>query len=249
MVRRLVNLGSGFWNIRCTMKIAGVINIGTQVSIVRLKSGRFVLLDSYALNGEIRELVMALTKDGALVEAVLNLHPFHTLHCEAMARDFPQARFYGSERHHRHCPGVPWQTDTVESDSVAEKYRTELQFSLPAGIDYISNDEEVHAGSLLAFHPASRAIHVNDTLNVLPVPAFLRGRVPRLVLHPSLKRALAPDAGASQDFCAWLELLGRRRSNARTLCATHNGVLRFAEGEFEKLTREIAARARSKLLT
>ena len=167
MTRRLVNLGSGFWNVRCSMKVAGIINVGTQVSIVRLQSGRFVFLDSYTLNGEIRELVMGLTQDGSLVEAVLNLHPFHTLHCAAMARDFPAAKFYGSERHHRVCPSVPWETERVESVAVAEKYSRDLEFSLPAGITYFSENEKVHAGSLLAFHPASGSLHVDDTLETL----------------------------------------------------------------------------------
>ena len=136
MTRRLVNLGSGFWNIRCTMKVAGVFNVGTQISIVRLQSRRFVFLDSYTLNGEIRDLVMGLTQDGSLVEAVLNLHPFHTLHCAATARDFPAAKFYGSERHHRVCTSVPWETERVESAAVADRYSRDLQFSLPAGIQY-----------------------------------------------------------------------------------------------------------------
>ncbi|WP_335949447.1 hypothetical protein [Salipiger bermudensis] len=110
---------SGFWNIRCTMKVAGIVNVGTQVSIVRLQNGRFIFLDSYTLNGEIRELVMGLTQDGSLVEAVLNFHPFHTLHCAAMTRDFPVAKFYGSERHHRACTSVPWEAERVESAAAA----------------------------------------------------------------------------------------------------------------------------------
>ncbi|NDV50104.1 hypothetical protein [Salipiger sp. PrR003] len=57
MTRRLVNLGHGFWNVRLTMKIGGILNVGTHVSIVRKKSGRFVILDSYTLNGEIKEPV------------------------------------------------------------------------------------------------------------------------------------------------------------------------------------------------
>jgi hypothetical protein len=80
------------------MKLAGIINIGTHVSIVRLRTGRFVFLDSYPLNGEGRDQLLGLTKGGALVEAVFNLHPFHTLHCEAMARDSPKANFDSSER-------------------------------------------------------------------------------------------------------------------------------------------------------
>ncbi|MDT0577118.1 hypothetical protein RM533_13175 [Croceicoccus sp. F390] len=47
----------------------------------------------------------------------------------------------------------------------------ELAFSLPDGIDYISDDENVHAGSLLVFHSSNGALHVDDTFNVLPPPA------------------------------------------------------------------------------
>lgn len=247
MTRRLVNLGSGFWNVRCSMKVAGIINVGTQVSIVRLQSGRFVFLDSYTLNGEIRELVMGLTQDGSLVEAVLNLHPFHTLHCAAMARDFPAAKFYGSERHHRVCPSVPWETERVESVAVAEKYSRDLEFSLPAGITYFSENEKVHAGSLLAFHPASGSLHVDDTLNVLPVPGALRGYVPRLVLHPTLGAAMRVEDGAHEKFCGWLEDIGARWSGTKSVCAAHNGVARFAEGDFEQVMRGLAARTRKAL--
>ncbi|SDI53663.1 hypothetical protein [Alloyangia pacifica] len=246
MTRRLVNLGSGFWNIRCTMKVAGIVNIGTQVSIVRLRSGRFVFLDSYALNGEIRELVMGLTQDGSLVEAVLNLHPFHTLHCAAMARDFPDAKFYGSERHRRVCASVPWEAENVESPSVAEKYSRDLEFSLPAGIQYFSENEKVHAGSLLAFHPASGSLHVDDTLNVLPVPGALRGYVPRLVLHPTLGAAMKAEEGSNEKFCRWLEDIGARWCGTKSVCAAHNGVARFAEGDFEQVMRGLAARTRKR---
>ena len=92
------DLGAGFWNIRGSFRIGGVINIGTQCSLVKLSSGRFVFLDSYALTGDVRDEVMALTNNGQDVEAVLNVHPFHTVYCAQMAKDFPQATFYGSSR-------------------------------------------------------------------------------------------------------------------------------------------------------
>lgn len=246
MVRRLVNLGNGFWNIRCTMKLAGIINIGTHVSIVRLRTGRFVFLDSYPLNGEVRDQLLGLTKGGALVEAVLNLHPFHTLHCEAMARDFPKAKFYGSERHRHVCPGVPWEADRVESKAVVEKYSSDLQFAVPPGIEYIPIEENVRASSLLAFHPASGSLHVDDTLNVLPLPAALRHKLPRLVLHPSLKSALKADRLAAEAFCGWLEATGDMWHGVKTVCAAHNGVARFAEGEFADTLRGLAASLRQR---
>ncbi|MEJ6068792.1 hypothetical protein MT378_13690, partial [Psychrobacter sp. 16-Bac2893] len=116
MSDKIIDLGTGFWNIRGTFRLGGVLNIGTQCSLVKLASGRFVFLDSYTLTDDVRAQVMALTNNGQDVEAVLNLHPFHTVHCAQMAKDFPQATFYGSSRHHKKVPEVQWADDLVESD-------------------------------------------------------------------------------------------------------------------------------------
>ena len=47
MSERMIDLGNGFWNIRGTLRIGGVVNVGTHSSLVRLSSGGFVFLDSY----------------------------------------------------------------------------------------------------------------------------------------------------------------------------------------------------------
>lgn len=161
-------LGAGFWNVRGTQRIGGVVNVGTQCSLVKLQSGNFIFLDSYTLEDEIREQVMALTDNGKKVEAVLNVHPFHTLHCAQMAKDFPQAIFYGSSRHPEQVPEVNWSDELVESVTVTKRY-SELEFSLPKGIYYIAPDEDVHAGSLLVYHPASKSLHVDDTFMTPPL--------------------------------------------------------------------------------
>ena len=93
MSDKIIDLGSGFWNIQGTFKIGGLINIGTQCSLVKLDSGRFIFLDSYTLTDEIRDEVMSLTNNGDDVEAILNLHPFHTIHCAQMAKTFRKPRF------------------------------------------------------------------------------------------------------------------------------------------------------------
>ena len=77
MTESIHDLGQGFWSIRGDLRIGGVLNVGTQASLVRLRTGRFVMLDSYPLSGAIRDTVMDLTDGGRAVEAVLNLHPFH----------------------------------------------------------------------------------------------------------------------------------------------------------------------------
>ena len=86
MTDHIHDLGAGFRNIRGTFRLGGVLNIGTQCSLVKLSSGKFIFLDSYALTGDVRDEVMALTNNGQDVEAVLNVHPFHTVSCAQMAK-------------------------------------------------------------------------------------------------------------------------------------------------------------------
>ncbi|MER2165065.1 MAG: hypothetical protein ABS921_13175, partial [Psychrobacter alimentarius] len=140
MSDKIYDLDAGFWNIRGSFRVGGILNIGAQCSLIQLASGHFIFLDSYALTGDVRDKVMALTDNGQKVEAVLNLHPFHTVHCAQMAKDFPQAIFYGSSRHHTKVPEVQWAEDLVESEAVAQRY-PELEFSIVRGIDYISSNE------------------------------------------------------------------------------------------------------------
>ncbi|WP_265500921.1 hypothetical protein [Paracoccus beibuensis] len=240
MTEAIHDLGHGFWSIRGDLRIGGVLNVGTQASLVRLTSGQFVMLDSYPLRGEIRDRVMALTDQGRAVAAVLNLHPFHTLHCAATARDFPQAALFGSYRHRRQHPDLDWRSEPVESPEVADMFSRDLVLTLPRGIDYVSTNERVHAGSLLAWHPASRSLHVDDTINLMPVPSLLRRfvRKPRLFLHPSLPQALQQHPAALAEFRTWLRGLATEAADLRWLCAAHSGVRRFAPGQF---TTELAA--------
>lgn len=250
MAEEVIELSDEFWNIRGDLRMNGILNVGTQCSLVRLGAGRFVFLDSYTLTGDIRKRVMALTDQGRAVEAVLNVHPFHTLHCAQMAKDFPTAVFYGSSRHAVEVPEVRWAPEKVESDAVAARY-PELAFSLPDGIDYISDIEGVHAGSLLVYHAPSGALHVDDTFNVLPVPGIVRKvlPIPRIAFHPKLEDALDnnPDAGAR--FCDWAEQIAKEWSGTRALCAAHSSLIRFEEGEFSTALRETISKARSKLTT
>ncbi|WP_374300586.1 hypothetical protein [Paracoccus sp. (in: a-proteobacteria)] len=244
MTERVIELGNGFWNIRGTLRIGGLVNVGTQCSLVRLSSGRFVFLDSYAFGEQVADQVMALTDGGRAVEAVLNLHPFHTLHCKTMHEMFPQAQLFGSDRHHRKWPDLPWQPEAVESPKVASRF-SDLRFSLPDGIDYICQNERVHAGSLLAFHPASGTLHVDDTLNVLPIPALLRRllRMPRLGFHPTLGQALQDRPGAAQDFRAWALRIAEDWRDTRTVCAAHSATLAIKPGSFPDHIRTALARA------
>ena len=114
MTDSIIEVSEDFWNIRGSFKIAGVIDIGTQASLVRLASGNFVMLDSYALDQDQLDAVAGIVGD-AHVEAIINLHPFHTVHVEAMQRQFDSARLYGTARHIELFPQLPWETERVES--------------------------------------------------------------------------------------------------------------------------------------
>lgn len=239
------DLGAGFWNIRGSFRIGGVINIGTQCSLVKLSSGRFVFLDSYALTGDVRDEVMALTNNGKDVEAVLNVHPFHTVHCDQMAKDFPQATFYGSKRHPKKIPEVNWSDDLVESDAVAERY-PELKFSMSEGIHYIAPNEIIHAGSLLAYHPASQSLHVDDTF-MSPPMKLLEAVLPELILHPTTKKALKNEPNAGAQYCDWATNLAHEWRDVRNFCAAHSYLVRFKDGEFETALVKAIEKARPKL--
>lgn len=240
----VIDCGEGMWNLRGSFKIKDLIEVGTQASLIALPGGGFIMLDAITPEGEARETVMRLTDGGKKVEAVLNLHPFHTLHCEAAQVLFPNAVFYGSERHRKRMPSVRWADDLVESAAVAEKFAEVLAFSLPRGVDYISADENVHFSSLLAFHRASRTVHSDDTLSFMRLPFPIRLFKPDtgVFFHPTLGKALEPDAGASARFRDWARGLAVEWRDAARLCAAHNGVELFPNGDFE--SQVLAALAR-----
>lgn len=212
----MVYIGEGFWNIRGTFKIAGLLNVGTQSSLVRLKSGNFVLLDAYTLSGDVARQVMALTEQGSKIEAVIHLHPFHTIHVDAVAQMLPHARQYGTNRHHKICPDVSWEVLRSDSHTFHELYAEDFDFSVPRGVDLIPEDESVHFSSVLAIHKASRTLHVDDTLTWLDVPV-----VGGLSFHMTLKDALQKRAGAATEFRQWADDLIAICADVDHLCTAH----------------------------
>ncbi len=244
MSDKIYDLGSGFWNIRGSFKVGGVLDVGAHCSLVKLQSGKFIFIDSYTLTDEVRKQVMTMTNDGRDVEAVLNVHPYHTVHCEQMAKDFPQATFYGSRRHPEQAPDVDWSPDLVESEAVAERY-PELKFSLPKGIYYIAPEESVHAGSLLVYHPASKSLHVDDTF-VTPPLKVLDAVLPEVLLQPDTDKALRNTPDAVEQYCDWAIKLAHDW-DVRHFCAAHTHMIEFKKGEFEQALLKTIEKQRPKL--
>ena len=92
MSEQILQISDDFWNIRGDFKIAGFINIGTHASLVRRGNGKFVLLDSYTLKGKVKKGIDALTNSGDDIEAIINLHPFHTVHVQKIYKQYDRIK-------------------------------------------------------------------------------------------------------------------------------------------------------------
>jgi len=222
MPNNIIQIADDFWNIRGSFKIGGVIDIGTHASLVKRANGKFLFLDSYSLTGPVKRKISELTDNGAAVETILNLHPFHTIHVKRMHEMFPAADLYGTSRHISRNPDLPWKNLQTDDPKLHALFGDDFDFSVPRGVDFISNNENIHFSSVLAYHRASRTIHADDTLMCFRLPMSGAGAVR---FHPTLARALEKRAGAAADFRQWAEALIEQWGGAENLCAAHNSAL------------------------
>lgn len=242
----VVTVGDGFWNLRGALKLGGVINIGTHASLVRRQNGRYLILDACKLEPDARELVDRETDGGERIDAVLHLHPFHTLFAASLHEIYPKAKVYGTARHRERCPTVPWQAETTDQPSLHELFADDLDFMVPRGVDFIPTNQNLHFSSVLAFHRASKTLHVDDTLNYIRLPWPIRVfKRDHLSFHPSLAQVLERRAGAARDFRAWTQELLERTRSVENLVAAHMSTLvgRAPDGPALAERIEIAVRA------
>lgn len=233
MTSKVIQVADNFWNIRGSFKIKGVINIGTHASLIRTKSGKFIFLDSLTLEGETREEINKLTKNGKDVEAVLNVHPFHTIHVNKMHEDYPNAKHYGTARHLQKAPKLNWEEYKTEDKELHDMFSADLEFSIPRGVDFISQDESLHFSSVLVYHPSSRTIHVDDTLMYIDLPKIMNlfGMTDPISFHPTLSNVLEKRKGAADEFEQWTKEMAKSWSDADNLCAAHTASLTGQENQ------------------
>ena len=242
MSEQVLHISEDFWNIRGDFKIGGIVNIGTHASLVRRRNGKFVLLDAYTLQGEVKEQIDALSNNGDDIEAIINLHPFHTVHVRKAHEQYPKAKLYGTQRHIEKFPDLPWQPELTESAACADLFADDLEFSVPAGVDFISSNEHLHFSSVLAYHKASKTIHADDTLMYLQLPGLL-GKImkPEVTFHMTLPKTLEKRAGAVEDFRNWATQLADQWSDAENLCAAHSAVLLGSENNSVSIANRVLA--------
>ena len=240
MSEQILKISDDFWNIRGDLKIGGMLNIGTHCSMVRRGNGKFVLLDTYTLQGDIKKQIDSLSNKGADIEAIINLHPFHTLHVESVHKQYPNAKLFGTQRHIEQFPHLPWQPELTESDECEALFADDLEFSVPAGVDFISSNDHLHFSSVLVYHKSSKTIHSDDTLMYLKLPGPA-GRVikPIIMFHMTLPLTLEKRSGAANDFRCWAKQLADQWSDAENLCAAHSATLMGNENKSLSIANRI----------
>ena len=241
MSGKIHSIGDDFWNIRGSFRIGKVIDVGTQTSLVRRGNGKFIILDAYTLDGAALKMVNELTNNGKELEAILHLHPFHTVHVKIMHVMFPKAKQYGTARHVERFPTVPWESLRTEDPACHELFADDFEFSVPRGVDFISDNENVHFSSVLAYHPASRTLHVDDTfMHIrLPAPMRLLGLGNTVSLHPTLAKALEQRPGAAEEFRDWMNEVTEQWSDTENLCAAHTSALLAEDNRGDSIQRRL----------
>lgn len=224
---KLMKITDQFWNIRGSFKIKGLLNIGSHSSLVRLGTGKFIFLDSLELDEKALKEVNKITNDGNDLEAFINLHPFHTAHVEWAHKAFPNAKHYGTERHLKNFPDLKWENLKSEDSKLHEMYSNDLKFSVPRGVEFIPENENLHFSSVLAYHPNSKTMHVDDTFLYINLPKLLKffGIDAEISFHPTLSRTLEKRPEAADEFKEWAKDLINSWSVCENLCAAHTSSL------------------------
>jgi len=128
----LYSIGPGFRNVRGRFKILKVIDIETQMSIIQLSNGKFLVIDTVELDDRLRQEINHLTNNGENIEAVIATHPFHTLSFPAFYQLYPKAAYYGTPRHLRRLTEIPW-AGNLDDCNVRKKWEPDVEMRIPAG--------------------------------------------------------------------------------------------------------------------
>eukprot|EP01038_Epipyxis_sp_PR26KG_P012191 gene12191-16332_t len=228
-------------------KQGGLVNVGVQMSFIRLSNGRYLIIDTISVTNEAKAEIDHLTESGSLIEAVIATHPFHTLYFKPFQKIYPGVNMYGTPRHIRNIPDVKWEGD-VNDEVVRKMWENEGIFMrIPDGAEFVSPVENNHFSGVFVFHSASRTIHINDTIMYIVNPTCLMRFAGlthgKMFIHNFT--SFYPNADAPYQFKSFLEKL-INDWDFDNLCCGHSGnklggakhqlieVIKTAEPEFQK---------------
>jgi len=206
------HLGNGFYNSRCSFKITyGLVDIGSHMSLIRLSTGKFLVIDTIPLTSPLKAEIDTLTENGTKIEAILATHPFHTLAFPSFFKEYPNVPYYGTPRHLRKFSTFKWEGD-LDDCKVRSKWEPEVQMRIPSGTEFRNPipEDTNHCSSVFVFHPASRTIHVDDTILYSNNPGFLLRlggyKQGTMCFHSSLKGVgFLPTPEAPWQFRDWVQ--------------------------------------------
>ncbi|KAJ3234845.1 hypothetical protein HDU78_005596 [Chytriomyces hyalinus] len=213
---KIVEVGSGCFNLRAPFKVlAGLVDVGTHMTFARLTSGTFVALSTVALDEQAKAEVDALTNNGELLEAVIATNPFHTLAFEAFYAQFPDAKYYGTPRHIRNIPVIPW-SGSIADVAVQSFWKEEgLELEVTAGCEFDAPMPESynHFSGVVAFHRESKTLICDDCFSASPkkqcrftTPANTPKQYNEIAFHVSLYGpALYKTPDAPKELYDWLK--------------------------------------------
>jgi len=215
---RTIPIGPGFWNVRSSFIIDG-IDIGTHMSLIQLQNGNFLIVDTVLLDSDLLNDINLMTKNGTLIEAVIATHPFHTTYFPAFYQQFPKPPYYGTPRHLRIEPQVPWAGSMYDCIN-RQRWLPEVHMRIPRGAEFVNPQPEStnHFSGIHVFHPPSKAIHVDDTVD------YNEPLAGDMVFHPSiLDGAIYHIPEAPSAFRDWVQKY-INEWDFDNICAAHNGI-------------------------
>eukprot|EP00961_Rhodomonas_salina_P252117 3408137-Rhodomonas_salina.1 len=159
----LIEVAPGFYNVRAHFYVlAGMIDIGTHMSLCRLQNGKFLVLDAIKPVPALKKEIDQLTNGGELIDAVIATHPFHSLYFKDFYAAYPNTRYFGrnaeaplplpllqrvfvprtltrfssvgTPRHIKMIKDIPWAGETMESKG---QWEPEIEMRIPAGSEYV----------------------------------------------------------------------------------------------------------------
>lgn len=242
-LKSFVEIGNGFFHLRSKYRIM-LFDIGSQMALCRLSNGRFLVLDTVKLSDKDKHDIDVITENGLLIEAVIATHPFHTSGFSDFYRMYPGAKYYGTPRHLRVCPNIPW-AGNLNDAAVRNQWESYgVYLRIPDGAEFVNPQPESynHFSNVFVYHQKSKTVYNDDTLvkwkgsYFNPMSWYTKGG---LRFHPTLTNVgLYPTKEAPLAFKKWmLQLLNDW--DFENLCTAHNdNVVGDAKEAIKKLLKE-----------
>lgn len=195
------------------------------MSILQLSSGKFLVIDTVALDSELKSELDDLTENGSLIDSVLMTHPFHSLYLLPFYKEYPSARYYGTPRHIKIFRNLAW-SGSLDDAEVLKQWEPDVYMRIPDGAEFVNPAEHNHLSCVFVFHPSSRTIHVDDTIVYIErsscLLSFVGAKVGDMILTWNLAQCLYKTPEAPYQFKSFLQRI-LKDWDFDNICTAHIG--------------------------